>query len=322
MASKKAKHFLKDDPNWGFKQPHMFVRSQLVLEPKEGKSGVRTVSDGQTCREGVIHNFRTHLRGLACKVTQPGNGLSPTKLEKVADIELCDKRVQTPGSTFLSITRIGLNMDPKYVDTFIEVADALVGNVAVLMSTYRKPGTWWRTDASTCEKPSNGYPESVHWYGSDNIVLRHPVFLAIISGLYRQAGNLCAGGFGEQMLKSISRSEVEKALDDADRDRALANIKKIKDWLIVPPANGHDRYYPFPLGFWRRFLRLQRAIVRHGYDEVFQANLIDSWGLTNTDRSWGGVYDFWGGRGKDRNEQHFRILELGKPAGKSRSVQK
>jgi hypothetical protein len=104
--------------------------------------------------------------------------------------------------------------------------------------------------------------------------------------------------------------------------QALANCKKLRPWIeITPPKGAFQINFPFPEGYWLRFMRLHQALRRHGYQEVFDQDFVTGWNLLSKNNSWSGMYSFWGtkkGENGDeattsQSKQRSRLMKLGKP---------
>ena len=98
--------------------------------------------------------------------------------------------------------------------------------------------------------------------------------------------------------------------------QALLLLKKMRMWVEVPTGtNGYVQNYAFPFGFWRRLIRLQRAIRRHGYEGALGQTFEAGWALTGGSAYYG-AYHFWG---EDENtEHHEHLMEMGAPRRKTR----
>jgi hypothetical protein len=323
-------HPLSDAPIWQFWQPEVRVKATaLILDMKQdtGKK-VITVSGGSTCREGVLSQVHKALADHVLKKKEAERGYKVTSYRhKRIRLYAPELLKEMAGGNQLIISRQGLNtreeftkaVPNKRVEEFILVADALVGIPSVLLSHRRPEGDWWRTDLQSCAIAKN-----LHWNGSDNWFLRHPILLAIATGLYRQAALLTAIGCGERILSCVSREEVEEALTTGDWKLAYGLAEKLRPWIEVPPGkHGTTANYPFPLGEWKRFDRLQRAQRRHNYQRIFGGSFYDTWGLKKdiVYPNWTGVWHFWGQSGEP-TPQLTELMRLGEPRRRASGAKK
>jgi len=98
---------------------------------------------------------------------------------------------------------------------------------------------------------------------------------------------------------------------------ALLLIKKTRNWIEVPVGeNGYRVNYSFPLGFWRRLIRLQRAIRKVGYEETIGQTFHEGWATTGG-TEFRGAYSFWGDEGELTNH-HKHLMKIGAPRRQTR----
>lgn len=318
-------HPLSKDPRWTFCKPSAGFYSSFVLLTEKGEEQKRSVSNYGHCREAIISIVRTGFQKGGFTNFQGGDKPWEGSLTPTGRILLAHPLCSGHGETKLQITMpAGAAFDHLQ---FSRVADALVGIPCTLLNPNRVPGDWWITKEEEVKDGNN-----LHWYGSDNFFLRHPTLMAIVLGLFRQSWLLCTRGFGNEVLKGIERAEVEEAISTANPKTAFILADKLRTWISVPVAVASETpgNFPFPwyprkskqVSHWQRFVRLQRAIRRHGYDEVMGEDFHKGWQLLDKSPQYHtGVFSFWGGHGDQKvTPAHKRIMDLGKPLSRKTDV--
>lgn len=311
----------------------MTYASRKVDAILKNRVAVKTLGTNNTCREGTIYDLRQAMQNnLFKKETVKRPGSYPEMKLVQARVPILDHektliprgtavRIQAKALTHNPLSKHPIAManepGPKQVWEFVEVADRIMGTVAVLLSPNRRQGNWWETDYTECVKPVGGQSH-IHWYGSDGFFLQHPTLVALMTGLIRQVALLCQIGEGQKIIEAVSRDRINQILTEADWRLALEAAEALRPWIEVPvPRNGSQLNMPFPVGMWRRLQRLHRAARRHGYDAIFQQSFEEGWNLGAVGTNYSGMYSFWGEKGKE-TEHHRRVMKLGEP--KRRSV--
>ncbi len=320
----------KAGDRWQFSQPNLGYEAKYVSVDKDGKHDVHSAKHMATCREGMITRTRKDFQEVFIKRKSNGTLEWNFSFERAGTvIDLSDAAAKGPGDTKLLINASMLRRAQHA--TFLEVADCIVGNVCVLLNPDdRIEGDWWKTDPDNCLIPDTAGKHCVGWNGSDNFFLHHPALLSLISALYRQALLLTKAGYGEEVIKSVDRAKVEKALTTGSWRQALANCKKLRRWIeVYTPKGGYLNNFPFPEGYWLRFMRLHQALRRHGYQEVFNEDFVTGWNLLSKNSSWTGMYNFWGAKSGDPLASRIdeaqvgrrnRLMKLGKPRGEGKGT--
>ncbi|MFW9998279.1 MAG: hypothetical protein ACFFD4_39940 [Candidatus Odinarchaeota archaeon] len=199
------------------------------------------------------------------------------------------------------------------------MANCIAGVCSVLLSPNRPAGDWWNEPKAAHTKRANVNGDYyVTWAGCENWFLQHPATVSLISGFLRQSRQLVNDGFGKQILDSVDQGEVEEVLTTGHRGKALRLAKQLRPWIEVPPATGMSTAnYAIPMGSWRKLIRLQRAVHKHGYEKVLDQGFAKRWNLMedkiNVD--WNGADSFWA----SGNQNYERLMTLGAP-GKKRSM--
>jgi hypothetical protein len=306
---------------WQFSQPNLGYEAKYVSVDKKGKREVRSLRHLSTCREGVISRTRKEFQDLLCTTKSNGTKAWNFDFEQSETvIDLADPAAKGAGDTKMLVNASMLNKNQHA--QFLEVADYIVGNVCVLLNPGDRPeGEWWRTDPNNCLVPDAAGANCVGWNGSDNFFLHHPALASIVTGLYRQALLLTKAGCGEEILATVDRSKVDKALTTGSWRQALANCKKLRNWIeVYTPGGSYTVNFPFPEGYWLRFMRLHQALRRHGYQAVFDQDFLASWNLLSKNSNWSGMYSFWGSKkgdggsdNRDQSARRQRLMKLGKP---------
>lgn len=322
------KHPLVGNPKWIFNQPNVGFRARYVAVSAEGERGVRLMQAATTCREGVINQMRQALQSSLTNAEEYAAAKKKVgwsdkakgavhKVVKRVDLEALDGKAE-PTSLKIQWHECWMkDWKEASVETFIRVCDVVMGPVMVLLGPNRPIGPdWWRTDPETALESEGKEDKYVHWYGSDNWFLAHPVTLSIVTGLYRQCFHLCLTGLADEIIATISQDEINAVMSTNDHRLALSLIKRTRPYIEVPAGvNGNRVNYPFALGFWRRLIRLQRAIRRVGYEEALGQNFATGWALISGEGEWRGVYNFWGDEG-ELTDNHRHLMRIGAPRRK------
>jgi len=312
------KHPLMDNPKWLFNQPDVGFRAHYVVIDEEGKNQNLVMEAGSTCREGVISDARetfqsrlTNAREVNAAANKGWESERPEWVHK-RQVDL----TQSKASQLRLQWHDAFFKGEKFgVEEFIDVCDRVIGPVAVLLGPWRETGDWWQTDPGLAmqEKNEQNY---VYWNGTDNWFLAHPATVGIATGLYRQCFHLCGAGLADEIIKSISEDEISEVMTNHSQKEALLLIKKTRPWIEVPVGeNGGRINYAFPLGFWRRLIRLQRAIRRHGgYEASLGQSFHEGWATTDGN-NYSGLFAFWGDEG-ELTDHHKHLMKMGAPRRK------
>lgn len=320
------KHPLTNNPKWVFNQPNLGFRARYVVADEEGKREVRLVQTATTCREGVINNLRQafqgsitnaeeYARSKAAGWSDKARGISH-KVVKRVDLQAPDGKVESTSLKIQWHAHYMSGWDDFPIEKFLQVCDVVMGPVMVLLGPHRPTGSdWWRSNIERSVVPE-GSEKYVHWYGSDNWFLAHPVTLSIVTGLYRQCFHLCGAGLADEIIATLTQAEIDEVMSTNSQRLALNLIKRTRQYIEVPAGtNGNRVNYPFAMGFWRRLIRLQRAIRRVGYEEALGQNFASGWNVISGQGEWRGVYNFWGDEG-ELTDNHRHLMRIGAPRRK------
>lgn len=311
-----AKHPLMGNPKWVFTQPEVGFRAPYVAVGDDGKRQDLVLEVGSTCREGVISDARETFQSRLTNVREVNASSSGWKSERPDWISTreVDLTASKPSMLKIQWHENWMKGDKFGVEEFIDVCDRVIGPVAVLLGPWRQEGDWWQTDPGTAMQEKNEQ-QYVYWEGTDNWFLAHPATAAIATGLYRQCFHLCGAGVWEEIINSVSEEEISEVMSTNSQKLALLLIKKTRPWIEVPVgANGGKINYPFPFGFWRRLVRLQRAIRRHGYAESLGQSFHEGWATTQGN-NYSGLFQFWGTEG-ELTDHHRHLMKMGAPRRK------
>ncbi len=328
---KRNAHLLMGNERWIFNKPSIGYKAHYVAVEREvanPKKEALTLVVNSDCRETIIYDtrsvFQTRLTNVI-KVRSTGwKNKSPWVATRDCDLIDADGKVKT--------TQLKIQWHPLYrkgwedfpVEKFLKVCDVVLGPVSVLLGPWRPKGDqWWKTDPEKALQDKGGQ-KYAHWNGSDNWFLAHPATVAIATGLYRQCFHLCGAGVADEVIGTLSEDELSEVMSDNSQRLAIQIIKKTRPWIEVPVGtSGNRANYAFPFGFWRRLMRLQRAIRRHGYEESLGQTFHEGWATTGGLGGWKGAYAFWGMEGQ-LTSYHRHLMEMGAPRRKTsgKSAQK
>jgi hypothetical protein len=329
MPDQKPAHPLTGNVKWIFNQPNLGLRVPYVLVSPNGDREVASMQMANTCREGLISTIRQVLVQRATNVEEyvesknKGWGrICARRVEHkvIKQVDLCDPAGKAQP------TSLKIQWHPHYMrgwetfepDKFLQVCDVVMGPVMVLLSPHRVAGAdWWRSDGEKTIENLDG-SRYIHWFGSDNWFLAHPVTVSIATGLYRQCFHLCGvPGLADTILATVPPEDVVEVMSTNNAPLALSLIKQTRPYIEVPAgSNGNRHNYPFALGLWRRLMRLQRAVRRTNYAEALGQDFVTGWNLISGQGEWKGVYSFWGDEGELTN-YHRHLMKAGAPRRKS-----
>ncbi len=327
------KHPLLSNEKWLFSQPEVGIKAHyLAVDRETGKKENLSLQAASTCREGVVskirETFRTRLTNqtLARQTDQVG---WKEKRPRWAVTKDCDFAGQTDAKKAAELSIVWyahwMSQPAAYnpgfsIEEFIKVCDIVLGPVAVLLGPGRPTGSWWKTDPEKALVGDGGKLKRAYWKGSDNWFLAHPATVGIATGLYRQCFHLCAAGVAEEIIESVSDDEIEEVMSTNSQKLALLLIKKTRPWIEVPVPEGRGGYqvnFAFPIGFWRRLIRLQRAVRQVGYEESLGQNFHEGWSTTSGTSTWTGIYTFWG-TVDEPTSHHEHLMKAGAPRRRTR----
>jgi len=319
-------HPLTGNRKWTFNQPDVGYRAHYVAVEREVDDPERelmTVEASSTCREGVISSTREVFQARltnANKVNEASQAGWKSKKPTWAPTRDCDL-IDLAGK--VQPTQLKLQWHKNWMKTwedfpvekFLQVCDVVIGPVSVLLGPWRPKGEdWWRTDPKTALQ-SKGEQKYVYWQGTDSWFLAHPSTAAIATGLYRQCFHLCGAGIADEVIQTLSEDELVEVMSTNTLKLAMRAVKKTRPWIEVPVGeNGNRMNYAFPFGFWRRLMRLQRAIRRHGYEESLGQTFHEGWATTGQN-AWSGLHGFWGTEG-ELSSHHTHLMKMGAPRRK------
>lgn len=221
-----------------------------------------------------------------------------------------DKMIRNHG--FIELTN-------DMVREYIDVCNAVVGPIGVLMSPDRYQGDWWTTNLQECTRSRND--GMLRWYGVDNTCVAHPALASLYSGLVRQCAFIVRAGKAELVRNAIADLPLKECLTQSDPELALQIIKKMRHWIAVPALKrGSAANIPVSVGTLPKVIALHKAIYAHGFEKTFGTDFVKGWaagGVHNhgyggaaTGRRFNGIHTFMGRRGE--NARGKRIKELAK----------
>lgn len=195
------------------------------------------------------------------------------------------------------------------IQDFIDICNAVVGPLTVLLNPDRYQGNWWQTSIGEClagQRRSN----YLNWYGVDNTVIAHPVLTSLYSGLVRQCAYIVRTNLADQIREDIEGMGLEECLNESDEVQALRIATKMKRWICVPPLKGGTTYN-IPVGQrnFSKIISLHKAIYKHGFEETFKSCFLKGWGVYNGCYSqYSGIHTFMGVTGQSKNGKHIQKL--------------
>lgn len=300
------------EAGWVYDQHIIRVEAPLIHIPEGSDQPAKKVilSARSTCREEIVYVLR---QKMACAIQKLvpvrkdwGNSYRAVPNGR-ADLE--DASLKQPESTCLSIhiNHLG-NVRNELRRPFIQVADAIVGQLCVLLNPNRYEGNWWDTLLEDDLDAKNGF---LRWYGYDNTLLYHPALVSLVTGLLRQSALMVRAGVHEKILEIAPREQVRETLNIGDVDAAMSSILALRKWIEVPtPRHGRASNIPVPEGSFDKVINLHNAIFRHGMEATFKDSVAKSWGLEGTAGKHKGIHSFMGA--KIQNKTGIRIAELAK----------
>ncbi len=274
-----------------FDQPFMGFSTKFRSLPlRRGKARTHSINYGGSCREELIWDTREYLQKRSV-TTQKTRGTWRVRLVKTHRLDVDHQSLKQPNVTYLWLNEdedcgVGklVCYRPCCAGKFLELMDAFVGSLGVVLNPDRYQGSWWATEpgeATNKKRGTHGTPE-YRWFGIDNFFLHHPVLTSLVMGMFRQGCLLFQQGFDEAILKTVKRKEVEEALTNSDPVLAMRILTKLRPWIEVPQTN-YANLAPFPRGHWDRLGLLHRALYKYGYEEVFAGDLQEGWNIQDSE---------------------------------------
>lgn len=286
----------------------------------KGKVQVHSINYGGSCREELIWDTREYLQGRVVTWKKRRNHWK-RDATVVREMDLDHTSLKQPGMTHLWVNGEE-DWEGNYktvcrrtccISKFPELLDAIVGPLAVALNPDRYQGDWWTTSPAEAVHGAN----ELRWYGTDNFFLRHPVLTSLMMGMFRQGILLFEQGYDEAILRAVNRKDVEDCLTNADPQLAMRLLTTLRPWIEVPQKYLANNF-SFPKGHWDRLRQLHRAIYRHGYDALFDADLQRSWNVAGSEEGQGrydvsnGPMVYWGTTGNKVTVAGKRLVKLGK----------
>lgn len=274
-ATETLKRFLFHQILTGF---HTKFRS--IPQPGQ-REGARThhIAPLSDCREELVWDAREVFQDKVITWHPIVGSVWRKNAKLTRSLDISHPSLKQPGITYLQVASdIGEGGSACHRECctgqFLEVMDAVAGPVAVLLNDDRYVGDWWRTSHEEATTDGGG----LRWYGTDNFFLRHPVLVSLIVGMFRQGVLLFQQGFGDAILKAVSRKDVADCLTNGDPNLALRLLTKLRPWIETSDPK-LTASFPFPKGHWDRLTQLHRAIHKYGYEDLFKADLQKSWDI-------------------------------------------
>lgn len=214
-----------------------------------------------------------------------------------------------------------ITLTNKMVQDYLNLCDAIVGPITILLNPDRYQGNWWKTSVEE-SKAGNGM---LRWYGVDNTCVAHPVLASLYSGLVRQCAYIARTDLVDKVLSDVEGLDLRKCLTDSDEEAALKIVKKMRRWIAVPrPKGGGPSNVPVGVGTLPKIIALHKSIYAHGFERTFGSDFLNGWGAGRPGYNYGygvngtggaaynGIHTFMGSRGDKENGK--RIKELAKKA--------
>lgn len=209
---------------------------------------------------------------------------------------------------FLRVSR-GAPLTDTNIQDFIDICDAVVGPLTVLLNPDRYQGDWWKTslDEALVGPKRSAF---LNWYGVDNTVIAHPALTSLYTGLVRQCAYIARTSLVDQIREDVEGMDLEGCLSESDEVQALRIATKMKRWICVPSLKGGSSYnVPVGCGNFPKIVTLHKAIYRHGFDATFKGSFLNGWGVADGCVSnYNGIHTFMGVNGQGRNGKHIQRL--------------
>ncbi len=195
------------------------------------------------------------------------------------------------------------------IQDFLDVCDAVVGPLTVLLNPDRYQGNWWTTRIDECltGKKRSGM---LHWYGVDNTCIAHPALTSLYAGLVRQCAYIARTGVVDQIREDVEGMGLEECLNESDEVQALRIARKLQRWISVPALkHGGTSNNPVGCGTFPKIVALHKSIYAHGFEKTFNGSFLHGWGVaTATGNKYNGIHTFMGQRGDNINGKHIKKL--------------
>jgi len=268
---------------------------------KEDEPKLRSISCRSSCREAINYQIRSSIRDISYRKENPALWSSP--LRKMFDIDLDLEQAHQPDVTklWINLPADSSKLYKSRPRDFIKTTDAITGLTCLILNPNHYCGNWWRTPLPSSKESSSVFL----WYGTDNFFLAHPAITSIVFGLLRQSTLLATKDLQQTLQSLAPRSEVRKALDDSDHERALYLVKRLKPLIV---SSSRSCFFPIRESHFRFLFDLHRSSYKHGLKKVF-GNITDAWKVKGG--YWTvpkGSYSYFGERASTRAAQKIKEM--------------
>ncbi|KKN44418.1 hypothetical protein LCGC14_0693320 [marine sediment metagenome] len=202
------------------------------------------------------------------------------------------------------------------IQDFLDVCDAVVGPLTVLLNPDRYQGNWWFTgveDACENRQKKSGL---LRWYGVDNTCIAHPALTSLYAGLVRQCAYIARTNTVDQVREDVEGMGLEECLNESDEVQALRIARKMQRWISVPVLKGGGTSnIPVGCGTFPKIVALHKSIYHHGFEATFNASFLEGWGVAAASSSkYSGIHTFMGRKGENTNGKRIKRLSRKKAA--------
>lgn len=210
----------------------------------------------------------------------------------------------------------GKRLTKTDIQNYLDICDAVVGPITVLLNPDRYQGNWWFTGVDDClvEGKTSG---DLRWFGVDNTILAHPALTSLYAGLVRQCAYIARTNCADQVREDVEGMNLEDCLNESDEVQAMRILKKMQKWIAVPTLKGgRSANIPVGTGTLHKIIDMHKSIYEHGFEATFRGrSFIERWNLSGaTGKLVNGIHSYMGEKGTNMNGKYIIRMSRKKAA--------
>jgi len=327
-----TRHPLSNNDEWFFSQHSVEIHAPIYRVKRKDTNTLNTnrkmvLQATNVCREGLMGGLCLGITDAIGTHRRDPKASWRMLYSRDFDVDLDRECLKQPEESWVAVHKAhiganrmkdgyrhsGISVTADMVQDYLNVCDAVIGPITVLLNPDRYQGDWWRTTVEESRQNSG----MLRWYGVDNTAVWHPALASLYTGLARQCAYMARAGVASQVLSDVEGRGLEECLTLSDDVLARKIVKRMQKWIAVPILKGGSTAnIPVPLRSFSKISALHQAIYKHGFQKTFGKSFIQGWNSGTISHSmyayatYRGIHSFMGPSGD--NKQGQRIRELAK----------